>query len=301
MNIVLTGSIGNVGAPLVKILIRNGHRVNVITSNTARTESIRALGGIPLIGSMFDTAFLTTAFRNADIVYLMETMDAAGDVFDQGVDFIGAISKIGQCYKEAIEATGVKRIVHLSSVGAHSKDGFGILQFHYNAESILRTLPGDVVIKFIRPVGFFTNLLEKINSIKTTGAIVSNYGGDKKEPWVHPTDIAEVIAEEMQLPFAGTVVRYVASDEISPNEIAAALGHAIGMPSLQWRVISDDQLLNDWLAMGFNSQVARGFVEMQASQGKGNLYEDYYQHRPVLGNVKLNTFATQFARAYGAQ
>jgi uncharacterized protein YbjT (DUF2867 family) len=298
MNIVLTGSISNVGKPLTQELVKKGHSITVISSRPERRQDIEALGANAAIGSMFDVNFLTAVFKGADIVYLMETMDAVGGNFDQDADFIGSIDGIGKNYSQAVRKNNIKRVIHLSSIGAHMPKGNGILRFHYNVESTLNQLPADVSIKFIRPVGFYTNMFGLIHTIKAKGVIISNYGGDKKEPWVSPRDIADVIAEEIEKPFAGRTVRYVASDEVSPNEIAKALGAAIGKPDLQWQVISDEQLLTSWLNIGFNAQVAHGFVEMQASQGSGLLYEDYYRHKPVLGNVKLDDFAKDFAAAY---
>jgi uncharacterized protein YbjT (DUF2867 family) len=298
MNIVLTGSVGNVGRPLTEELVKNGHNVTVITSKIERQKHIQSLGAKAAIGSMFDVDFLAATFKGADIVYLMETLEAVGDFFDKEVDFIGAINEIGNNYSQAVRQSGVKHVVHLSSIGAHLQKGNGILQFHYNVETILKQLPDDVHIKFIRPVGFYTNLFGLIRNIKTKGAIISNYGGDKKEPWVSPVDIADAIADEMEKPFTGRTIRYVASGEYSPNEIAKALGAAIGKHDLQWQVIPDEQLLNGWLNIGFNAQIAHGFVEMQASQGSGLLYEDYYRNKPALGKVKLEAFAKQFAAAY---
>lgn len=298
MNIVLTGSIGNIGKPLTKELVQRGHSVTVISSNAARKAAIETLGAKAAIGSMFDADFLSATFKGADIVYLMETMEAAGDMFDKSVDFIGTISKIGHNYKTAIEQSGVKKVVHLSSIGAHTDQGTGILVFHYNVENILRQLSDDIAIKFIRPVAIYFNMFSFVNTIKNKGAIISNYGGDTKEPWVSPFDIADVIAEEMELPFANKTVRYVASDEISPNQIAKALGEAIGKPDLKWNIISDEELLNSWLKIGFNEQVAKGFVTFQASQRAGTFYEDYYQNRPVLGKVKLSDFVKEFVEVY---
>lgn len=298
MNIVLTGSIGNIGKPLTTALVKKGHAVTVISSNIEKRPAIEALGAKAAIGSMFDTEFLTRTFKGADIVYLMETMEAAGNMFDKSVDFIDTINKIGDSYKTAIEKSGVKKVVHLSSIGAHTDKGTGILIFHYNVEQKLRALPADVYIKFIRPVGIYFNLLSFMDSIKNKGEIVSNYGGDRKEPWVSQFDIADVIGEEMETPFEGRAVRYVASDEVSPNEIAAALSTAIGKPGLKWRVISDKELLETWLRIGFNEQIARGFVELQAAQRTGVLYEDYNLHKPVLGKVKLAAFAKDFAALY---
>ncbi|MDR6460354.1 uncharacterized protein YbjT (DUF2867 family) [Chryseobacterium vietnamense] len=298
MNIVLTGSIGNIGNPLTKELVNKGHEVTVISSNEKRREAIEALGAKAAIGSMFDPDFLTETFTGADIVYLMETMEAAGDLFDKNVDFIGKISEIGRHYKTAVERSGVKKIIHLSSIGAHTDKGTGIIVFHHHVEQILKELPDHVAIKFIRPVGIYFNMFSFISTIKNKGAIISNWGGDRKEPWVSPLDIAAVVAEETEKPFEGRTVRYVASDEVSPDEIAKALGEAIGKPDLQWKVIADEELLKNWLDIGFNEQVAKGFVETQASQGSGILYEDYQQHQPVLGKVKLADFAKEFAEAY---
>lgn len=298
MKIVLTGSLGNIGKHLSAALTKKGHTVTVISSQAERAKDIEALGAIPAIGSMFDADFLTGVFQGADIVYLMETMEAAGDMFDKSVDFIATISQIGRNYRQAVEQAGIKKVIHLSSIGAHLEKGNGILLFHHRVEGILHTLPADVAIKFMRPVGFYTNMYSFINTIKNAGAIISNYGGDKKEPWVHPLDIAATIAEEVDMPFEGRKIRYIASDEVSPNEIAAALGTAIGRPDLQWKVIPDEELLAKWLSIGFNKQVAEGFIEMQASQGSGFLYEDYYRHQPALGKVKLADFAKEFAAAF---
>jgi len=298
MKIVLTGSLGNIGKPLTRELVQKGHSVTVISSTLERKKEIEQLGAQAAIGSMFDADFLAGAFKGADIVYLMETMEAAGDLFDKEVDFISRITEIGRNYKKAIEQSGVQKVVHLSSVGAHTDTGIGILLFHHNVEKLLRQLPEAVSIKFIRPVGFYINMFSFVQTIKSKGSIISNYGGDTKEPWVYPTDIASAIAEEIDRPFDGRTVRYVASDEVAPNEIAKALGEAIGKPDLQWQVISDEQLLDNWLRIGFNPQVAHGFVEMQASQGNGSLYEDYYRNRPVLGSVKLAEFAAEFAKVY---
>jgi uncharacterized protein YbjT (DUF2867 family) len=301
MKIVLTGSLGNIGKTLAPLLLQQGHTITIISSRAERIKDIEALGANASIGKMQDVNFLTETFAGADLVYLMETMESVGDMFDTSVDFIGDITQIGKNYKMAVENNGIKKVIHLSSVGAHMEKGNGILLFHHNVEKVLNELPADVAIKFIRPVGFFINLFSFIHNIRSNGKIISNYGGDQKEPWVSPTDIADVIAEEVEKPFSGRMVRYVASDEVSPNEIAATLGEAIGKPELEWKVIPDETLLNSWLGIGFNPQVARGFVEMQASQGNGKLYEDYYQHRPVPGKFKLKDFAKQFAEAYQAE
>ena len=300
MKIIVTGSLGNISKPLTKKLVQKGHQVTVISSKPERQKDIEALGASAAIGTMEDAGFLTATFKGADAVYVMETM-GGNSFFNPNLDIIAAINKIGNNYKQAIEQSGIKRVVHLSSIGAHTDKGNGLLAFHYNVENILKQLPDDVSITFMRPVGFYYNLLGFINTIKTQGVIATNYGGDRKKPWVSPLDIAEAVAEELVTPFEGRKVRYVASDEISCNELASLLGAAIGKPDLKWVIIPDEQLLNGMIAAGMNPKIAAGMVEMNAGTQDNKLYEDYFLNRPALGNHKLKEYAKEFAKIYSQQ
>lgn len=291
MKIVMTGSLGNIGKPLIKLLVVNGHQVTVISSNAERKNAIEALGGIPAIGSIQDADFLTQTFRGADAVYLMEAWEGIGSLFDKNIDFPSEFRKIADNYVKAVQQSGIKKIIHLSSIGAHSDKGTGSLMVHHNVENILKTLPEEVSIKFMRPVGFFSNMYRWLSTIQSQGAIIQSYGGDQKEPWVSPQDIAQTIADEMEKPFNGRTIHYVASDEVSPNEIAEVLGRAIGNPNLKWKVISSQELLDQLLSAGINEWIANGLVEMQKAQGDGSLYEDFYLNKPELGKVKLSDFA----------
>lgn len=297
MKIIVTGSLGHIGKPLTEELVQKGHEVTVISSKAERQKDIEALGAKAAIGTMQDVDFLAATFKGADIVYIMEAL-GHGSFFDQNIDIMAAIAAIGNNYKQAIEQSGVKRVVHLSSIGAHTDKGNGMLAFHYNVENTLKELPDDVSIKFMRPVGFYYNMFAFIPTIKAQNAIIQNYGGDDKEPWVSPLDIAAVIAEEMEMPFDGRKIRYIASDEASPKEVAKILGDAIGEPDLVWQVIPDEQMLNRLTDAGMSQQAAKGMVDMNAGRRNGILYEDYYRNKPVLGKVKLTDFAKSFAAVY---
>jgi len=293
MKITLTGSLGHIGQPLTSELVQKGHTVTVISSKLEKQAAIEALGAIAAIGSLKDIEFLTSAFTGADAVYCMIP---PGNYADPDFDLMAECSQLANNYKQAILQTGVKRVVHLSSIGAHMDKGNGILAFHHIVENILRQLPSDVGIKHLRPVGFYYNLLSFIPAIKSRGAIVSNYG-NINEPWVSPVDIAAVVAAEIVNSFEGRTIRYVASDELSCDEVASILGAAIGKPDLKWIAIPDEELLEGLLGAGMPPDIAKGFVEMNASR-PGLLYEDYYRNKPVLGKVKLKDFAAEFAAVF---
>lgn len=298
MKILLTGSLGRIGKPLTQSLVKNGHSVTVISSKAERQKDIEAVGAKAAIGSMLDVDFLTTAFKDADAVYLMVAWDAIGNIFDKELDFPTEFSNIASNYKQAVEQSGVKKVVYLSSIGAHTNQGIGSLSIYNGVEGIMNELPADVSIKFMRPVAFYPNIFRFMQSIKTDGVIIQSYGGNQKEPWVSPIDIADVIVEEMEKPFEGRTFRYIASDEVSPNEVASILGEAIGKQDLKWQIVPAEQLLNGVLASGMNEWVAKGFIEMQTAQGNGSLYQDFYKNKPVMGKVKLTDFAKEFAVVY---
>jgi uncharacterized protein YbjT (DUF2867 family) len=135
--------------------------------------------------------------------------------------------------------------------------------------------------------------------IKNTGVIAANYGAEDIVPWVSPVDIAAAIAEEIATPLAGRRVRYVASDERTCTDTASVLGAAIGKPDLKWMRVTDEQARSGLEAIGMNPKIAAGMVEMYAGFHSGLLSEDYYRHKPeVLGKVKLEDFAGEFAAAF---
>ncbi len=285
MNIIVTGSLGNISKPLTEELVEKGHLVTVVSRKPEKQKDIEALGAKAAIGCIQDVKFLSTTFTGADAVYCMEP--------PHNHDLTA--EKLAHNYVHATQQSGVKRLVNLS---AHTDKGNGILAFYYNMETSLKKLPSDVAITFVRPGGFYSNSLRLINAIKTEGVIESNYGGNDKTPWVSPIDIAAAVAEELVTPFAGRKVRYVVSDELTCDEVAAILGTAIGKPDLKWIVIPDEQMQSRLIMAGFSPELAAGFVEMNASTHSGQLFEDYDRNRPVLGKVKMKDFAKEFASAY---
>ncbi|MFH6994497.1 NmrA family NAD(P)-binding protein [Flavobacterium sp. FlaQc-48] len=295
MKITITGSLGNISKPLTQELVQKGHEVTVISSSVEKQAEIEALGALTAIGSVEDVAFLTQVFTGADAVYCMIPR---ANYFDPNLDLDAFTRKIGNSYAEAIQKSGVKRVVFLSSIGAHLEANSGIIQRYNEIESVLNQL-GHVSITFMRPTSFFYNLLAYIPVIKSQGIIAANYGADGLIPWVSPNDIAAAIAEEITTAHEGKKVRYVGSEELTGDETARILGEAIGKPDLKWVLISDEETLNGLVNVGIQPKIAEGLVEMYAGLYNGLLGEDYYRNRPAeMGKTKLADYAKEFAAIF---
>jgi uncharacterized protein YbjT (DUF2867 family) len=293
MKIVITGSLGHISKPLAEELAQKKHDVTVISSKAEKQKEIEALGATAAIGSVENTGFLTTIFKGADAVYCMIP---PANYMDQHIDLPAYVRRIANSYIQAIQQSGVKRVVFLSSIGAHLSEGNGLIKDFHELEGMLGKLSG-VDITFIRPVSFYYNLLAFMGMIKK-GFIAANYGADKIF-WVSPKDIAAAIADEMATPLKGKKVRYVFSDERTGDETAAVIGNAIGNPKLKWNVISDEQYQKGLVTAGLQPAIATGLTEMWASVRSGKFWEDFKLHKPEkVGRVKLEDYAKEFAAAY---
>lgn len=296
MKITLTGSLGHITKPLTQELTRRQHSVTVITRDAAKQKEIQQLGASASIGSLEDVQFLTDAFSGADAVYCMVPPN---NYFDHSLHLRDYYGRLGGNYAQAIRRSGVKRVINLSTIGAHLSSGSGILLGAHDVQRILDDLPSDIAITHMRPTSFFYNLYGYVQMIKKQGVIAANYGSDRIIPWVSPLDIASAVAEEITTLSNGRKVRYVASEEASGDETARILGIAIGNPNLKWILVSEEKARTHLESIGMNKQIVAGMVEMYGALHSGLLAEDYYRNRPAeMGKVKLRDFAREFAVEY---
>ena len=293
MKFVVSGSLGNISKPLTEKLVAAGHSVTVISSKTDKTAQIEALGAKAAIGSVEDVAFLTKTFTGADAVYTMVPPN-----FGAG-DWKKYIAGIGENYAEAIHSSGVKNVVNLSSMGAHMPEGCGPVSGLFFVEKALNSLDG-VNVKHLRPGFFYPNFLANVGMVKHMGIIGGNYGENATLVIVHPSDIADVAAEELQsLSFKGKSIRYIASDEKTTNEVAAILGKAIGKPELPWVNFKDEDTLAGMLQAGVPEEIAKNYAEMGTAMRSGEMDSDYLKNKPaVFGKTKFESFAPVFASVY---
>lgn len=280
MNIVITGSLGNISKPLAITLIAKGHSVTVISSNPEKQKEIEIIGAKAAIGSIEDINFLTTTYAGADAVYCMIPFNFM--VEDQKAYF----RKMETNYVQAIKQNDVEKVVFLTGWAADVEDSY-----------LLNQLSDRTVVE-LRPGSFYTNFYNDIKTIKEYGALMAGYGENDKIAFVSPNDIADVAFEELTTSFQGKKARYVASEELTCNEAAKILGEAIGKPDLKWIALSEEQLLNGLIQSGFPQQLAHDFVKMQMKTHRGETFENYLKNRPVLGKTKLRDFAKEFAKAY---
>jgi uncharacterized protein YbjT (DUF2867 family) len=195
----------------------------------------------------------------------------------------------------------VKRVVNLSSIGAHLSGGTGPIAGLYDVENILDTLDG-IAVKHLRAGIFYINFFFDMGIIRNMGIMGNNYGEKTKLIMVHPRDIAAVAAQELQGSFEGKSYRYVASEEREVSEIVKILGTAIDKPGLPWVQFSDGDTFAGMVSAGMSEAIAGTYVEMGNAINSGILFEDFNRHKPdVWGSTKFVDFVKEFAAVYKSQ
>jgi len=291
--ITITGSLGNVSRKLTELLVAKGHEVTVVSHSNERIKEIEAMQAKALIGSVDSLDFLIEAFNGADAVYTMVPPNFSIP------DYNEFAKKVSKNFSTAIEKTDMKYVVNLSGSGSPVA-GVKPLEGYHNLEKDIDTVKGINVLH-LRPGGFYTNFYGLTGLIKHQGIIGNNFDQFIKMQLSHPDDIAGAAFEALNITaFKGRNVKYIVSDKRSGKEIAETLGAAIGKPDLQWVEFSDEQLLDSLMQQGFPKQVAKNYlVDAGVALREGVLEDHFRQHNyEVFGNIKLESFAREFAYVY---
>jgi uncharacterized protein YbjT (DUF2867 family) len=293
MKYVITGSLGHISKPIAVALVNAGHETIVITSNHNKLKEIESIGAKAAVGSVEDPDFIGRAFANANAVYLMIPPNFASTGWREYQN------KVADIYVNALRTNNIHHAVVLSSVGAHMGNGAGPVDGLADLEKKLSALQ-NLHVKILRPSYFYYNLFGMIPLMKNMNIMGSNFGNTEEKLILTDTgDIADAAIEELlSLNFKGQSIRYIASDERHPNEIAEVLSKSVGK-SAPWVSFSDEQALGGMVQAGLPQSIAEGYVTMGKGIREGRVQEHYWQNRPSkLGKIKLEDFAKQFAAAY---
>jgi uncharacterized protein YbjT (DUF2867 family) len=295
MKITLIGAAGNITKPLAENLLTIGHTVSVIGRNAETLKSLRDKGAIVKIGNIEDADFIKSAFQDAEVVYTM-----IPPPYDKQ-EWIDYAYNIAKNYAQAIVENKVRKVVNLSTYGAHRNEGTGPINSIAQLEKALNELQGIAIIH-LRAGYFYSNFFSQIQGLKQMGVIGSNYDGNFNIPFVHTNDIANVAFRAITTSELDSKSPYYVVSEIATfNEAATQLGKAIGK-NVSWQRFTDEQLEGGLHQAGFPSSLIEKLVEFGQQLQSGILTEHYFSlpTKPVLGKTKLEDFSKEFAVVYNA-
>ena len=255
--IVVLGATGTIGSKISEILLNQGHQVTLIARHTEKLDKYRSLGAEMVAGDITDVKVLTGAFKNADsaFVLLPDNVKAENTRAYQ--------RQVTGILIEAIENSGIKYIVNMSSLGSHMHEGNGMMAGTGEQEVRLNQL-NNVNVLHIRSAYFMENFLRTIGLVKNKGINGTAADGDHAIPMVATADVAKIVASHLaNLDFNGKSVHAVTGPrDYTYREFTGIIGKAIGNPDLPYVQVPVEQIKQTFLGNGFAEDFVDNLLEM---------------------------------------
>lgn len=291
---VITGATGNTGHIIAENLLATGQSVTAIGRNADKLANLVAKGATPAVGDLADAGFLTKTFEGAEAVYLM--IPPKWDV----TDWRAHQRTLSDAFIQALKASGVKKVVLLSSMGAHLLNGAGPVSGLAELEYALRSVPG--LDSFALRAGFFMeNFYGNIGLIKQADIFGYTLGAEVSMPIVHTRDIAEVATKLLlDLNFSGHTHEFVGgTTDLNMQEVASILGNSIGKPGLAYVQFSNADAKAGMLQAGIPETIADGYNELFGALNEGIYQEGYKRTTAVTTPTSFEWFAeNEFKHAF---
>ena len=291
---VITGATGNIGKIVANELLLKGEKIKVVGRSADKLKEFTNAGAEALVGDVNDPVFVKKAFAGATAVFCLIPPSYHSN------DFRSEQKKVATNYRDAVQANGIKNVILLSSIGAHLRNGAGIVDGLGDMEELFLTLK-DVNVLNLRPTYFMENVFGQIGTIKQMGMAGSPVKGDLKFPIVASKDIAAVVVKRLlELQFKGNSIEYVLGPrDMSYNKITGIIGNEIGKPDLKYVQFPNADAIAAMVKSGFCSEnVATLMVGLADGMNNGKMLNAYKRTPENSSPTTFEEFAKTFAMAY---
>ena len=292
--IVVLGATGKVGSKISEILLKEGgHKVILIARTADKLKTFKDMGAEVISADITDVDVLADTFKNADSAYVMTPPSFTATTYR------AFQREVGDGIIEAIQKSGIKYIVNLSSCGAHMHESNGLIAGLTELEVKLNQL-NDVNVLHLRPAYFIDNVLLNIPLIKGMGINGTTADADYQIPMVATKDIAFIAANHLiNQDFKGKSVQPILGDRnYSFKELTSIIGRAIGKPELQYVQFPIEQAKQAMISQGISADIANDITAMESSLKNGIMN---YEQRTIANSspTSVEMFAKEvFAPLY---
>ena len=262
----VTGITGKVGGEVARHLLAQGCKVRAVVRDRAKGVKWADMECELSVAAIEDASALTKAFRDVEGVFLMTPPN-----YDPEPGFPDT-RRNAAAIRTAIETSRPAKIVFLSTVGAQVMES-NLLNNSGMTEAMLRT--ASVPVVFLRAAWFMENASWDVESART-GVVRSFLQPlDYRIPMVSTGDIAATAVELLGERWNGvSVVELEGPERYSANDVAAALGSALGtevrneaVPRSRWEELFRSQgMKNPSLRMRMLDGFNQGWIDFESGR-----------------------------------
>ena len=206
---------------------------------------------------------------------------------------------MGDNIVKAIQESGVKHVVFLSSHGAHLPDKTGPIKGLHDVEQKLNTL-NDVNVFHLRPTSFMENLLANIGMIKKIGVNGGGIKGDIKFSMIATKDISPVAADHLlKRDFTGKAIHELLGErDVSMDEATKIFGEKIGKPDLKYVQFSPKEEKKGLMDFGMSDDASDQLVELSQAINNSLIAVNVPRTANNTTGTSIEEFADFFAQVY---
>ncbi len=260
---VIAGATGNTGRVVASTLLEEGKSVTVLVRDAEKAEAWRKKGAGVAVAALNDAKALGAVLAKAEGAYLLVPPNYAAQ------DLLATNSHVADALAEAVKASGVGKVVFLSSIGAQHEGGTGPIRGLHHAETVISAAAKNVT--FVRAAYFLQNWGPNFAGARADGVLHSLLTAERKIPMVSVVDIGKCAARYLAEPANGRrVVELAGPEDYSPRDIAAALGAALGK-AVKLETHPVEAAVPTLAGMGIPESTARLFAEMLGGINSGHV------------------------------
>jgi uncharacterized protein YbjT (DUF2867 family) len=284
---VVAGVTGHVGSVVAKQLLGQGKKVRVIVRDAAKGAPFAERGAEVAVGSIEDSAFLTSALAGASGFFVLLPPNATVP------DFYGHQRKQADSIASAVKAAGVPHVVLLSSVGADLPDGTGPIKGLHYAEGLLHKT--GTKLTAIRAGYFQENIGSSLIPAKQMGIVpVFAASADYPFPMIATSDIGNLAAESLLNPPAKSESIDLHGPAYSMRQLADKLGEALGK-KLEVALVPQEKWVPTLEQAGLSRSLSEAYAEMYGAFGAGKIAPK--GDRMVQGKTTVDGFIASLAKS----
>ena len=250
---IIVGASGQVGSYIIDRLVAN----EIPTIAVVRDPNKLKNSNLPFRqADLFNTDQVVKAFYGATTAFLLTPENPSSN------DIIDDTKKIIENYRKAIEANKIKRIICLSSIGAHIEGKSGNLIMSKLLEKSFDNFNIEKI--FVRPSYYFSNWLGYLSTIEQFGILPTFFPEELPIEMLSPLDLAFFIAEIIAKPIGQTttnVYELVGPKTYNSIDISRAFSSVLNK-EVFLQSIPRDKWKETLLSVGFTSNSADNLIDM---------------------------------------
>jgi uncharacterized protein YbjT (DUF2867 family) len=287
---IILGGTGHIGSVLADLLLASGEAVTVVTSDASKRKSLEGKGFQVAVVDIHNVTALREVFQRGQRAFLLNPPAAPA------TDTDAEERKSVKAILDALDGSGLKKVVAESTYGAQSAKRSGDLGILYDLEQGLKqqAIPASV----IRGAYYMSNWDTALQTAQAEGVVHTMFPVDFEMPMVDPADIAHVAARLMTEAIEHTGLHYVEGPEkYTANDVAEAFSKALGKP-VRAVETSRDQWVATFQALGFSDEAAQSYAQMTVV----TLEQKYdIPDSPVRGRTSLQDYVTRLVKQQEGQ